>query len=377
MKKLFKDNMLKISQLCKRFYSKKIIVNSVEEEQENSVGVYVDIDNVVGQLDSYIKPYFLENLYQVLIQIGREYYDCQVCINVYGNLEYHGLSALTFESENITVVYIDTPVINNWGKTLTDTRMVVDMMININKYFQTVLVTCDVDFEPVAEHFNVQNQPIDIIKFGHTHHELLKYSRNVIDGHELLAKSSILPISFAKELLVNKLKESDNNLPLATASHLLSGFRANKWQGCKTFANFIKSLHIPNMIISPEHSGVLSFSKPLTVDESVDAKLKDLGLSTLSTGQYRDLFKAISKCELGLETSKLVEHVHQELIYSKEFEKTHIEKIVTKLLPYLNKQYKPSKLASLFRDWLVKKSTVVGSSFNSSERIYLSTLIKA
>jgi hypothetical protein len=386
-----------------------VIIKSVNIEPPKAipvVGIFVDLDNVIGQLGDYkTEQAVLRNIDLFFIHMAK-CYEGQVQVNVYGNLSCWRLKEAQFELENISVNYIDTPVVNDYDKTTTDHKMVVDMMDakHTVSQLQCVLVTCDAGFMHVAESYQEKIIPVELIQFGPTNYRLKLIVNTIVNGFDILKEAKIIkhnhvtprfytdkPTStgviaktkrptqkYADDMLIEAIKSSDGEYVLAQASQLLKEFKTDNWRGYKTFTQFVESLNIPNLTIDKEQDGLLSINEPVVVDDVVETKLKQMKVPVLNAKQYDSIFNTLAKCSLDKEPSQLVETTYE---YCKKTECTvtreELENIITKVLPYIKKSNKPYVLAAKYLKWLFQKSKVSFKGIlNSQDRENLTLLIQ-
>ena len=371
---------------------------------EPVVGIFVDLDNVIGQLENnQSKQALLSNIDLFFIHMAKRY-EGQVNVNVYGNLSCWNLKAVKFDLENISVNYIDTPVVNDYDKTTTDHKMVVDMMRPEHTLSRTVLVTCDVGFMHVAESYLQDGIPVELIQFGPTNYRLKLVVNTIVNGFDLFKEAKILkpehaapafndkkPTSttviaktkrpvpkYADEMLIEAIQSSDGDYLLVQASQLLKEFKTDDWRGYKTFTQFVQSLNIPNLKIDKSRDDLLSIDEPVEVEQSVEKKLKQMEVPVLSAKQYDSIFKTLATCSLNKAPSQLVETAYAQC---KESEcvvtRQELEKVIVKVLPDIKKSNKPYVLAAKYLKWLFQKSKVSFKGLlNAQDRENLTLLIQ-
>jgi uncharacterized LabA/DUF88 family protein len=333
---------------------------------EQYTGIFVDLDNVIGQLEkTNVSSDFVD---QLLIEMGVQFSGA-VKVFSYGNLKFHGLEENKFDYENITVEYIDTPVIGYKGKTNTDTIMTVEIVEKKPLLSKAVIVSCDVNFEPAALSLNKSHVPVEIIQFGHTRRLLLKQAQKVHDGFHYLNR-----VKTAEELVIAAIGNSKKPLHIAKASQILGRWKYNSWQGHKKFGNFLKTLSITYLQVDTTLPGTLYIAKPQDI---ITKKLKNMGVLALSETQYSILFQAIAKSQLGPSPRTIVEAVHH-YCADKGFELTYaeIENVVVKVLPEMNTSSKPQRFASKYLNWLFQKSKVsFGGLLNSQDKEFIKSIV--
>lgn len=334
------------------------------------IGVFVDLDNLIGQISSRnASPHLLD---QLIIEMA-EPLKGEVKAIVYGNLCFHGLTVSTFKYKKLTVEYRDTPVVGYEGKTSTDTIMVVDMLELRSQLAKAILVSCDVDFTPVAKSFKKHQVCFELVKFGPTRKLLLDEAQTVHDGYQFLDKVTKLT---AEQLLITALASNRQSLPLAKASQVLARWQYNTWQENKNFVNFLKKLSIPNLQIDTNIPGRVYIKQPQV---SVGEKLKNMGVPVLNKRQYALLFKAIANSQLGRSPKEIIDKVHSYCL-NNGCNLTHdeIKSVVVKVLPEMNTSSKPQRFASKYLSWMFQKSKVCfGGVLNAQDKVYIKSIIHA
>ena len=293
---------------------------------------------------------------------------------------------------------------NDYDKTTTDHKMVVDMMRPEHTFSRTVLVTCDVGFMHVAESYLQDGIPVELIQFGPTNYRLKLVVNTIVNGFDILKEAKILkpqqaaptfttkkPIKtgviaktertaqkYADEMLIEAIKSSEGKYVLAQASQLLKEFKTDDWRGYKTFTQFVRSLNIPNLTIDKSRDGLLSIEEPVAVEQSFEKKLKQMGVPVLSAKQYDSIFKTLATCSLNKAPSQLVDSVYalckeSECVVTRE----ELEKVIVKVLPDIKKSNKPYVLAAKYLKWLFQKSKVSFKGLlNAQDRENLTLLIQ-
>jgi len=371
---------------------------------EPVVGIFVDLDNVIGQLGDYkTEQALLRNIDLFFIHMAKRY-EGQVNVNVYGNLSCWKLKEVKFDLENISVNYIDTPVVNDYDKTTTDHKMVVDMMKQEHRLSQSVLVTCDAGFMHVAESYQQEGIPVELIQFGPTNYLLKLVVNTIVNGFDILKEAKILkpghaaptfnskkPTStaviaktkraaqkYADEMLIEAIQSSDGDYLLVQASQLLKEFKTDDWRGYKTFTQFVQSLNIPNLKIENDRDGLLSLNEPVVAEYAVEKKLKRMKVPVLSAKQYDSIFKTLATCSLNKAPSQLVETAYAQCKESEcAVTRQELEKVIIKVLPDIKKSNKPYVLAAKYLKWLFQKSKVSFKGLlNAQDRENLTLLIQ-
>lgn len=379
-------------------------VNIEPPKAEPVVGIFVDLDNVIGQLGDYkTEQAVVRNIDLFFIHMAKRY-EGKVQVNVYGNLSPWKLNKSQLELENIRVSYIDTPVRNDHGKTTTDTKMAVDMTVDSYKISQCVLVSCDIDFEHPVAHYQQEGIPVELIQFGHTNHELKVLVNTIVNGFDILKEAKILKLKhvaptfnskkptsttviaktkrpvpkYADKMLIEAIESSDGDYLLAQASLLLKEFKADDWRGYKTFTQFVQSLNIPNLKIDKSRDGLLSIDEPVVVGHSVEKKLKQMEVPVLTAKQYDSIFKTLATCSLNKAPSQLVETAYAQCKESEcAVTRQELEKVIIKVLPDIKKSNKPYVLAAKYLKWLFQKSKVSFKGLlNTQDRENLTLLIQ-
>lgn len=342
------------------------------------VGIFVDFDNLFSHInDTATKQGLIRNIDAFFTFVAKRYKGL-VKVNVYGNLSYWQLEAKKLEQENIIINYIDTPVVNGHGKTTTDCKMVVDMMKATHTLSYAVLVSCDVDFEHLIQHYIQERILSELIKFGHVNRRLELLFNKVVNGFDVLQQSKIIKskyvstniskkgintntpkkgCKYADEILIEAIKSSSKGLHLAEAGNLLKDFKHNNWQGHKNLTLFIISLNIPNLKLDNTQNGLLTINDCNRL--SIEQKLKSMEVPVLSARQYKTIFNLLSTHALSNEPAKLIDIVH---VNCKELgcfiKRKELEQVVVKILPDISKSNKPYVLASKYLKWLFHKSKV-------------------
>jgi len=400
----FKKNKFELDIEFSHQPAKPEVINCTEdhlinesEEKVSVVGVFVDFDNVLGQINDVItKQYLINNIDSIFLHIAKRYKGL-VKVNVYGNLKYWKLTAKKLVQENAVLNYIDTPVVNGHGKTTTDCKMVVDMMKATHTLSYAVLVSCDVDFEHLAEHYLQEGISLELIKFGPVNNQLELLFNKVVNGFDILKQSNIVKSKhvaaklckkeidkskvkkdskYADEILIEAIKSSAKGLYLAEAGSLLKDFKSDKWRGHKTLTHFIISLSIPNLELDNTQNGLLTINECKRV--SIEQKLKNMEVPILSSRQYKTIFTLLSKRALSNEPATLIDTLHNNC---KEIgcsvKRKELEQIVVKILPDISKSNKPYILASKYLKWLFQKSKVSYKGLlNTRDREKLAMLIQ-
>jgi hypothetical protein len=354
--------------------------------------IFVDLDNVLGNIaNPQTKQAVIDNIDLFFIHMAKQY-DGAVELNVYGNLWHWKLEEISFTLEDIVVSYIDTPVVNRYNKTTTDTKMVVDMMMSAKRITKCVLVSCDVDFEHPAAFFNQINVPFDLIQFGPTSYRLKQLVSMITDGFLIIkeaglwfnnSSSEAQTQQSAKDVLVNALHSAKKPCSLGEASQLLAAYKNDTWQGHRSFTQFVRAMNIPNLQISDGMPGFISIATPQPKAEAkqrdTSEKLAQMDVPLLSAEQYHLIFKVLSTNTLGNDVASLVEQTRAQCLSEGcDLSPNTIESVVFKLLPYIHKPTKPSVLANKYLKWIFQKSKVSFSGLlNNHDRARLSEVILA
>lgn len=351
-----------------------------QSEEPFATKMYVDLDNMLGQLNHAVLNETLAKLCDV-IHVLTAKFPGPVKVAVYGNLSYWKIDKQQWLWQGNQIDFIDTPVKNNrHGKTITDEIMITHMARQANVRSTTVLVSSDVGFSPIlndiAEYDGVRTE---LILFGHAHYQLRRAAFVCHSGMDILSQAGVLNIDTAKKVLISCLQASaKDSVPLPTVALWLAEFKS-KWR-YKGFKNYLSDLMPEEWEIDSANNQIVNLVPTTGNRKSVTIKPEDvykkLSLPPCAQEHFKVIFEIAAKHKtrnIDVIKDAIVEALHEQNLTIVPDQA--IVAVLHKIIPHLVSKKRPRQLADAYLRVLLQKARLMNTHLGSNERLYLSRLL--